>query len=105
MENTNCPITIKIDEEQSYSIDFDKIKKHYIVKLEDKSFKMTKKGVLMFFVQRIKNLWDDGIEMITFECCSIERYILVQTEFNDDCKEEIENHINFFLEFQLETFL
>ena len=104
MENTNCPITINIDDQQFYSIDFDKIKKHYIVKLEDKTFKMTRKGVLMFFIQRIQNLWDDAISMITFECCSIERYILVETEFIE-YKNDIEKHINFFLEFQLETFL
>jgi len=107
MDIQNQPIFIKIhyhcQEEEKLSIDTNE--KFYILKEDDKTFKMTKKGVKIFLLKRFQDVWED-IENIIFICSGIEKYIFASTnDFEEDYKNEIEEQIDFFLEFQLETFL
>lgn len=107
MATQNQPIFIKIEynneEEEKLSIDTNE--KFYIIKEDDKTFKMTKKGIKIFLLKRFQNMWDE-IQNIIFSCSGIEKYIFAETnEFEEDYKNEIEEQIDFFLEFQLETFL
>lgn len=108
MATQNQPFFVKIEyrnnEEETLSVDT--LENFYIIKKDDKNFKMTKKGVRIFLLKTFQNMWDEEIQNIIFSCSGIEKYIFVETsEFEVDYKNEIEEQIDFFLEFQLETFL
>lgn len=106
MATQNQPIFIKIEynnEEEKLSVDT--LENFYIIKKDDKTFKMTKKGLRIFLLKTFQNMWDE-IQNIIFSCSGIEKYIFAETsEFEVDYKNKIKEQIDFFLEFQLETFL
>jgi len=105
MATQNQPIFIRFhyQNQDKTQMSIDKNENFYIAKKGDETFKMSKKGIKMFLLRRFQDIWE-SVETITIICTELEEYIFAECDFQE-YKNEIEEKIDFFLEFQLETFL